>query len=105
MKLLIETVGFKPSPSLKEFSRKKITKLERLHKGIILAELTLEMNLIKTKEIIRCTLRLSIPGKDEFLKSSAAIFEDAILKVVEKAQRRLRIRKTQRINRNKPAGK
>jgi hypothetical protein len=38
---------------------------------------------------------LTIPGTDEYVKASSSIFEDAILKAVENAQRRLRIRKTQ----------
>lgn len=97
MKIIIESPDFKPSPSLREYIINKVSKLERLHKGIISAELTLEPEVKKTKELVRCTLILNIPGKDEYLKSSSPIFEDAILKVVENAQRRLRIRKTQKI--------
>lgn len=101
MKIIIETPGFKPTKSLNDFIINKVAKLDRLHKGIISAEITLEQDVKKTKELIRCTLILNIPGKDEYLKSNSPIFEDAILKVVENAQRRLRIRKTKRIERSK----
>lgn len=97
MKIIIESPDYKPSKSLNEFINEKVSKLERLHKGIISAEVTLEKDVKKTKELIRCTLILNIPGKDEYLKSNSPIFEDAILKVVENAQRRLRIRKTQKL--------
>ncbi|MBI1343258.1 MAG: hypothetical protein GC171_10020 [Terrimonas sp.] len=95
MRIIIETPDFKASPSLKTFIESKVAKLEKLHKGIISAEITLEIDVKKTKEVIRCTLILNIPGKDEYVKASSSIFEDAILKAVEAAQRRLRIRKTQ----------
>jgi ribosomal subunit interface protein len=95
MKIIIETPDFKPSPSLKEYITGKVAKLEKLHKAIISAEVTLEVEARKTNEVIRCTIKLSIPGKDEYVKATSSIFEDAILKAVTLAQRRLRIRKTQ----------
>jgi len=101
MKIIIETPGFRPSTSLKHFVTGKVSKLERLHQGILSAEVTLEQEVKKTKELIRCTIILSIPGKDEYVKTQSEIFEDAILKAVENAQRRLRIRKTQELNKRK----
>jgi ribosome-associated translation inhibitor RaiA len=102
MKIIIETPGFKPSSSLKEFIINKVSKLEKLHRDIISTEITLEIDVKKTTEVIRCSILLNIPGKDEYVKSTSSIFEDAILKAVEQAQRRLRIRKTQMlVNRKK----
>lgn len=95
MKIIIQTPGFKPSTSLKEFIISKVAKLERLHHQIISAEVTVEKDSSKVKELIKCGIILTIPGKDEYVKASSSIFEDAILKAVENAQRRLRIRKTQ----------
>lgn len=95
MKIIIQTPDFKPSNSLKEFIISKVSKLEKLHQQIITAEVTIEKDNSKTKEMIKCSIIIAIPGKDEYVKASSAIFEDAILKAVENAQRRLRIRKTQ----------
>lgn len=95
MKIIVKTPDFKPSSSLKDFVINKVSKLGKLHQGIISAEVTIEKDSSKIKEFIKCSILLSIPGKDEFVKANSSIFEDAILKTVENAQRRLRIRKTQ----------
>lgn len=101
MKIIIETPDFKASDSLKHYISSKVSKLEKLHKGIISAEVTLEHESKKSKEVIFCSIILNIPGKDEYVKASSVIFEDAVLKAVENAERRLRIRKTQKIERRK----
>ncbi|NJO25064.1 MAG: hypothetical protein HC867_03625 [Bacteroidia bacterium] len=97
MKIIIESPDLKISSSLEEFVINKVSKLKRLHQKIISAEVTLEMEVKKTKEMVKCSIILNIPGKDEYVKSSSEIFEDAILKAVVAAQRRLQIRKTQKI--------
>ncbi|MBK5270886.1 MAG: HPF/RaiA family ribosome-associated protein [Bacteroidia bacterium] len=101
MKIIIETPGFKPSNSLTGYVIEKVSKLEKLHHNIISAEVTMEVDVKKTKEVINCSIILNIPGKDEYVKASAFIFEDAVTKAVEAAKRRLRIRKTQRIQKRK----
>ncbi len=95
MKIIIQTPDFRASASLKEFIISKVSKLEKLHQGIISAEVTVEKYNSKVKELIKCSIIICIPGKDEYVKASSSIFEDAILKCVENAKRRLRIRKTQ----------
>ena len=95
MKIIIESPDMKVSPSLKEFVINKISKLERFHKSIISAEVTLEIDSKKSRDVIKCSIILNIPGKDEYVKASSNIFEDAVLKAKEAAERRLRIRKTQ----------
>jgi len=95
MKIIIQTPDFKPSASLKEFIVGKVSKLEKLHQDVISAEVTVEKDNNKIKDVIKCSIIINIPGKDEFVKATSSIFEDAILKAVENAQRRLRIRKTQ----------
>ena len=98
MKIIIESPDMKLSPSLKTFAETKISKLERIYNQIQSAELTLRTEHKKSGEVILSTLNLRLPGKDEYLKASSPIYEDAILKLVENAQRRLRIRKTQNMN-------
>lgn len=101
MKIIIETPDWKVSTSLKDFIKEKVGKLERLHKGIISAEVTLETESKKTRELVKCSIILDMPGKNEYVKTSAPLFEDAVLKAVEAAQRRLRIRKTQLLESHK----
>ena len=95
MKIVIQTPDHRPSTSLKEFIINKVSKLEKLHQQIISAEVTIEKDNSKSKEMIKCSIILNIPGKDEYVKASSTIFEDAVLKAKEAAERRLRIRKTQ----------
>jgi ribosome-associated translation inhibitor RaiA len=95
MKFRIESAGHKLSPSLKEFATLKLSDLGRYYKDIQEIEVTLTNETKGAKEIVNCTLNIRVPGKDEYIKASSAIFEDAILKAAEGAKRRLRIRKTQ----------
>jgi ribosomal subunit interface protein len=105
MKIIIETPDFTASKSLKDYIISKVSKLERLHSSIISAEVTLEEDSKKSPERIRCTLILNIPGRDEYVKATSSIFEDAVLKAVQNAQRRLRIRKTQVLVKRKKAAR
>jgi ribosomal subunit interface protein len=105
MKIIIETPDFNASKSLKDYIVSKVSKLERLHASIISAEVTLEEDSKKSPEKIRCTIILNIPGKDEYVKATSSIFEDAVLKAVQNAQRRLRIRKTHVMNKRRAAAR
>lgn len=97
MKFRIETPNFKASPSLKKFATEKAESLVRYSKEIQEIEVTLEIEAKGGKETVTCTLNIRMPGKDEHVKGKSSIFEDAVLKAVEAAKRRLRIRKTQRM--------
>ncbi len=95
MKFRIETPGHKASPSLKKFTTEKVSSLNRYYKDIQEIEVTLLNEVKGNKEIVLCTLNIRVPGKDEYVKAKSSIYEDAVLKAVEAAKRRLRIRKTQ----------
>ncbi|MBX3254351.1 MAG: HPF/RaiA family ribosome-associated protein [Chitinophagaceae bacterium] len=95
MKFRVESAGHKLSPSLKEFASLKLSNLHRYYKDIQEIEVTLINETKGAKEVVNCTLNIRIPGKDEYIKSTSSIFEDAILKAADAAKRRLRIRKTQ----------
>lgn len=95
MKFRIESPGHKISPSLKAFITLKLGNLDKYYKDLQEVEVTVESNVKGNKETTTCMLNMRVPGKDEYVKSSSAIFEDAILKAAEAAKRRLRIRKTQ----------
>ncbi|MCA0397674.1 MAG: HPF/RaiA family ribosome-associated protein [Bacteroidetes bacterium] len=95
MKLRIESPGHKISPSLKLFITEKLGSLDKYYKDLQEIEVTTILETRGSKESITCTLNMRVPGKDEYVKASAVIFEDAILKAADAAKRRLRIRKTQ----------
>lgn len=101
MKIIIESPDMKASPSLKEFITKKISKLERFASRVLSAEVTIETEPRKSGDVIKCSIILKMPGKDEYVIARSRIFEDAVLKAKEAAERRLRIRKTQRETRRK----
>lgn len=95
MKFRIESPGHKISPSLKAFITLKLGSLDKYYKDLQEVEVTVESKLKGNREVITCILNMRMPGKDEYVKNSSALFEDAILKSAEAAKRRLRIRKTQ----------
>ncbi|HEY8403941.1 MAG TPA: HPF/RaiA family ribosome-associated protein [Flavobacteriales bacterium] len=95
MKLRIESPGHRLSPSLKAYATEKLSKLERFYKDIQEVEATLLHEEKANKEKIVCTLNIRVPGKDEYIKTNSVIFEDAVLKAVDAAKRRLSVRKTQ----------
>ena len=95
MKLRIESPGFRVSASLKKFITDKFGSIDKYYADVQEVEVTLLNEVKKGKEVVNCTLNIRIPGKDEYIKSSSYIFEDAVLKAAEAAKRRLRIRKTQ----------
>ncbi len=101
MKFRIESPGFRSSSSLKEFTKKKLGTLDKYYKDIQELEVTLLNEVKANKEVVNCTLNIRIPGRDEYIRSSSYIFEDAILKAAEAAKRRLKSRKTQLDNMRK----
>lgn len=95
MKFRVESKGFRLSPSLKNFATEKLSKLDRYYKDIQEIEVTLEIEVRASKEVVNCMLNIRVPGKDAYIKTSSSIFEDAILKAADAAKRKLRTRKTQ----------
>ncbi len=95
MKLRIESPGHRLSPSLKTYVTDKLGGLDRYYRDIQEVLVTLTNEIKAGKDTVICTLNIRVPGKDEHIKSSSLIFEDAILKAADAAKRRLSIRKTQ----------
>ncbi|MET0466529.1 MAG: HPF/RaiA family ribosome-associated protein [Chitinophagaceae bacterium] len=95
MKFRIESPGHKISPSLKAFVTLKLGQLDKFYKDLQEVEVTIESKPRGQRENIVCMLNMRVPGKDEYIKASSPLFEDAILKATEAAKRRLSIRKTQ----------
>ncbi len=101
MKFRIESPGHRLSPSLKTFVKEKLGTLDKFYKDIQEIEATLFTEVKGNKETVVCTVNIRVPGKDEYVKGSSQLYEDAVLKAAEAAKRRLRIRKTQLLNARK----
>lgn len=95
MKFRIESPGHKISPSLKAFVEQKLGGLDKFYKDLQEVEVTFESKPRGLKENIICIINMRVPGKDEYVKASSTLFEDAVLKAADVAKRRLSIRKTQ----------
>ncbi|HNR43060.1 MAG TPA: HPF/RaiA family ribosome-associated protein [Bacteroidales bacterium] len=103
MKFRVESQGFKMSPSLRKFAREKLGSLNSYYAEIQEIEVTLVMEVKGAREVVNCILNIRMPGRDAYVKSTASIFEDAILKAAESARRKLRKRKTQLENAKRKA--
>lgn len=85
MKINLQTLHFKASDDLKNFVEEKVNKLSRFDSSIISAEVTLsdDGGGLENKT---CDIRLIVPGYDDFVKKSAATFEEAVSDAVNTLQ-------------------
>ena len=85
MKINLQSVHFKASDALKSFVEEKVNKLGRFDSSIISAEVTLteEGGGLENKT---CDIQLVVPGNDNFVKKSAASFEEAVSDAVNTLQ-------------------
>ena len=97
MKVIIDTPGFKASPSMRTYTTEKISSLAKLNDKIIRAQVILKHESTTRTEKIFCEIYLYDSGKNHFGKSSSTIFEDAILKSVNILKRKLRKNKTKKL--------
>ena len=97
MKVIIQTPGFKASPSMRTFTIEKVEKLEQLNAKIVRAQVTLQHESSMRTDKIFCEINLHADGKNHFAKSSSILFEDAILKTVSILKRKLRKSKTKKL--------
>lgn len=97
MKIIIETPGFKASPSMRSFTTEKVATLALLNDKILKAQVTLQHESTTRTDKISCEINVYDSGKNLFAKSSSNIFEDAILKTVNILKRRLRKLKTKKL--------
>ncbi|MEO6684298.1 MAG: HPF/RaiA family ribosome-associated protein [Ginsengibacter sp.] len=85
MKINLQTIHFKANDAIKTFVDDKVGKLARFDSSIISAEVTLtdDGGGLENKT---CDIRLIVPGNDNFVKKSAASFEEAIAECVSALQ-------------------
>ncbi len=96
MKIIIETPGFKASPSMRTFTTEKVSSLSQINDKILKAQVILKHESTVRTEKIHCEIHVYDSGKNLFAKSSSQIFEDAILKTVSILKRKLRKNKTRK---------
>jgi ribosomal subunit interface protein len=82
MKINLQSLKFTAKEELKNFVEDKVSKLSRYDDKIISAEVTLTLEEGKIPENKVCEIRLIVPGNDDFVKKSAATFEEAVLNAV-----------------------
>ncbi|MFO7868629.1 MAG: ribosome-associated translation inhibitor RaiA [Bacteroidales bacterium] len=89
MEVKIQSVGFKADDKLKDFTTKKINKLDTFSDILISAEVFFKVvnaadDLNKEAEV-----RIAIPGNDLFAKKQGKSFEEAIDNVTEALRRQI----------------
>ncbi|MEO5650185.1 MAG: HPF/RaiA family ribosome-associated protein [Ginsengibacter sp.] len=82
MKINLQSLKFTAKEELKNFVEDKVSKLSRYDDKIISAEVTLLLGEERNPDNKICEIRLVVPGNDDFVKKSAATFEDAIVGAV-----------------------
>ncbi len=101
MKTTIQSVNFKASSSLKEFTNKKIKKLFIQNESIIRADVTLYEGEKKSTKNQYCEIRLVIKGNDHFIKKNSESLEKSISTSVDGLLKIMRRKKVQKITARK----
>ena len=94
MDIIIQSLGFKASEALEDFTKEKINALQ--HDKVIRANVTLFKGPESEPENNYCEIRLEVPGNDPFVKKHSEHFETAISDCIEVLQERLRQLKAKR---------
>lgn len=89
MEIKINSVGFSASSQLEEFIQKKISKLDKYHEGIIVAEVTLKLEKDDNLENKVAEVTIAVKGQDVFAKKNAKKFEEAIDELYDVLKRQL----------------
>lgn len=97
MKVIIQTPGFKASPSMRSYISEKVKSLSQINDKILQAQVTISHESTTRTEKMFCEISLFDSGKNLFAKSSSRIFEDAIIKTVNILKRKLRKNKTKKL--------
>lgn len=83
MDFIYQTIHFKGSDDLEQFTRKKMNRIFHKNTDILRAEVTLSEGANGSVENQICEIRLEVPGDTIFVKKNAASYEQAIRSAVE----------------------
>ena len=89
MEIKINAVGFSASSQLEDFIRKKISKLDKYHDGIIGSEVTLKLEKDDNLENKVVEVLLNVKGQEVFAKKNAKKFEEAVDELYDVVKRQL----------------
>jgi len=103
MNITIQSVKFKESGELNDFVREKVEKLFQLSPEIIRIDVSLKVGAVNNPANKWCSLYISHPGENRFVKKKSGSFEESVIQATEAMQKILRRQKTKRVNqRNDP---
>ena len=94
MKWDIQTVDFKASDELLQFTEEKVSNLSKYYDQIVGAEVYLKLAQDEANQNKKAEIKLNIPGNDLFAESQEASFEKAINESVDKLKGQIRKLKT-----------
>ena len=89
MEIKINAVGFSASSQLEDFIKKKISKLDKYHDGIIGSEVTLKLEKDDNLENKVVEVLLNVKGQEVFAKKNAKKFEEAVDELYDVVKRQL----------------
>lgn len=94
MKWDIQTVDFKASDELLQFTEEKVSSLHKYYDQIVGAEVYLKLIQDEHKQNKKAEIKLNIPGNDLYADAHEASFEKAIAEVIDKLKGQIRKLKT-----------
>ncbi len=89
MTINISSVHFKTDQKLEAFINEKVEKLNKVHDGIIGADVTLKLENTDTPENKTVEVRMKIRGNDALASKTAKSFEEATDLVVDALKKQL----------------
>lgn len=94
MKWDIQTVDFKATDELLQFTEEKVSGLHKYYDQIVGAEVYLKLIQDEAKQNKKAEIKLNIPGNDLFAESHEASFEKAVNESIDKLKGQIRKLKT-----------
>jgi len=101
MNIKIQTVDFKENKKLNNFINSKVGKLFKQSPEIIRADVTLKEGAKNNINNKWCSIYISHPGENLFVKKNSTSFEESILISTESMEKILRRRKTKKTSQRK----
>lgn len=98
MDIIIQSLGFKASDHLEQYTREHIGKIDNHVHGAIRADVTFFKGPDSDPNNNHCEIRVEVPGNDLFAKKGCPSFEQAVVATVEA------IEKIARRNKDKAIG-
>jgi putative sigma-54 modulation protein len=89
MTINISSVHFKTDQKLEDFINEKVEKLNKVHDGIIGAEVTLKLENTEAPENKTADIRIKIRGNDAIASKTAKSFEEATDLAVDALKKQL----------------